>query len=60
MFLIDSSAGLGIGNQGGYLVNFNEYLLEKSKVVGRENNNHSAVDGIIMTIFSVSQPVGHG
>lgn len=55
MFLIDSNTGLGIGSQGGYLVNLNEYLLERSReVVGRENNNYSVVAWIITIIFSVS------
>lgn len=48
VFLVDRSAGLGIDNQRGlrYLVNLNEYLLEKSReLVGRENNNHSVVAG---------------
>lgn len=56
VFLIDSNTGLGSDNQGGlwYLVNLNEYLLEKSReVVGRENNNHSVVAVIITIIFSV-------
>lgn len=61
VFLIDSSAGLGIDNQRGlrYLVNLNEYLLEKSReLVGRENNNHSVVAGIVTIIFSVKSAIG--
>lgn len=54
VFLMDSNAGLEISNQGWFLVNLNEYLLEQSRdVVGRENN-HSAVAWIMIIFLSVS------
>lgn len=59
VFLIDSNAGLGIQRGLWYLVSLNEYPLEKNReAVGRENNTHSVIAGIITILLlsgSVSQ-----
>lgn len=52
VFLIDSNAGLGIQRGLWYLVSLNEYPLEKSReLVGRENNTHSVIAGIITILL---------